>query len=78
MLANSYSCCWSQRRPLRNRPAPQGQAPAVAAGASVTTVATVEAINQETREVSLRKEDGETCADGHRPRSAQPRAGQEG
>ena len=41
------------------QPAPQGQAPAVAAGASVTTVAIVEAINQETREVSLRKEDGE-------------------
>ena len=37
-------------------------APAVrgaAAGTSVTAVATVEAINQETREVTLRKEDGE-------------------
>ena len=41
------------------QPAPQGQARGVAAGTSVTTVAIVEAINQETREVSLRKEDGE-------------------
>jgi len=41
------------------QPAPQGQARGVAAGTSVTAVAIVEAINQETREVSLRKEDGE-------------------
>ena len=41
------------------QPAPQGQARGVAAGSSVTAVAIVEAINQETREVSLRKEDGE-------------------
>jgi Cu/Ag efflux protein CusF len=32
--------------------------PAVALGAAVTTVATVEAVNQETREVTLRKADG--------------------
>jgi Cu/Ag efflux protein CusF len=41
------------------QPAPQGQARGVAAGSSVTAVAIVEAINQETREVTLRKEDGE-------------------
>jgi Cu/Ag efflux protein CusF len=41
------------------QPAPQGQARGVAAGSSVTAVAVVEAINQETREVTLRKEDGE-------------------
>ncbi len=41
------------------QPAPQGQVRGVAAGSSVTAVATVEAINQETREVTLRKEDGE-------------------
>ena len=38
---------------------PESQARGVAAGSSMTAVATVEAINQETREVTLRKEDGE-------------------
>ena len=40
------------------QPAPEGQKRGVAAGESVTAVATVEAINQETREVTLRREDG--------------------
>jgi Cu/Ag efflux protein CusF len=38
-------------------PAPRNL-PGVALGAAVTTVATVEAVNQETREVTLRKADG--------------------
>jgi Cu/Ag efflux protein CusF len=40
-------------------PASGDNRPAVAAGASETVMATVEAVNQETREVTLRKEDGE-------------------
>jgi Cu/Ag efflux protein CusF len=44
------------QQPPAATPAPRG----AAAGASVTAVATVEAINQETREVTLRKENGET------------------
>jgi Cu/Ag efflux protein CusF len=45
-------------------PAPaQAAAPrAAAAGGSVTAVATVDAINQETREVTLRKQNGETVS----------------
>ena len=41
------------------QPAPQSQPRGVAAGESVRVVATVEAINQETREVTLRRQDGE-------------------
>lgn len=41
-------------------PAAPAAARGAAAGASITAVATVEAINQETREVTLRKENGET------------------
>jgi Cu/Ag efflux protein CusF len=46
---------------LAQQPAAQGQGQArgAAAGASVTAVATVESINQETRAVTLRKENGE-------------------
>jgi Cu/Ag efflux protein CusF len=39
-------------------PPPARNLPGVAIGAGVTAVATVEAVNQETREVTLRKEDG--------------------
>ena len=44
----------------QQQPAATGaQRPAVAAAASATAIATVEAIDQTTREVTLRKEDGE-------------------
>jgi uncharacterized lipoprotein YajG len=40
-------------------PQPSNARPAVAGAASATAIATVEKIDQATREVSLRKEDGE-------------------
>lgn len=50
---------FAQQQPAAT-PTPVPGARAVAAGSSITTVATVDAINQETREVTLRKENGET------------------
>jgi Cu/Ag efflux protein CusF len=50
----------AQQQPAATPPAAAPAARGAAAGASVTAVATVDAINQETREVTLRKENGET------------------
>jgi len=49
---------FAQQQPAATPPAAT-QARGVAAGTSVTAVATVDAINQETREVTLRKANGE-------------------
>src|SRR5262245_12232577 len=57
---------WAQQSPSTQAPKPTAQAPAashdhpaVGAVASATAVATVEAIDQKTREVTLKKESGE-------------------
>ena len=60
------------------QPAPEGQKRGVAAGESVTAVATVEAINQETREVTLRRKTARWCRWSSAPKRATSRRSRKG